>query len=98
MNFHSNGGAAVFPVVLKIQQSLGQCIQVREVVRGENLALHDGDVDLDLIQPTGMDGRVHENQRRVAILQASGEIRASAPDCVPGKTVGGCPLPDAVVP
>jgi hypothetical protein len=45
-----------------------------------------------------MDGRVHENQRRVAILQASGEIRASAPDCVPGKTVGGCPLPDAVVP
>src|SRR5712671_4477934 len=53
--FPFEGPRRRFPVVLKIEQSLSHGFEVREVIRGENLALHDGEVDLDLIQPTGMD-------------------------------------------
>jgi len=58
------------PVVLKIEQSLRHCFAAGTVIRGENLALHDGEVNLDLIQPTGMNGRVDGHQFRIAIPQA----------------------------
>src|SRR5260370_552503 len=51
-----------FPVVLKIEETLGNGIQIGEIVRGENLALHDREVDLHLVEPTGMDWGVNQLQ------------------------------------
>ena len=50
-----------FAIVLKIERELVQRFQAGEVIRGENLALRDGKIDSNLIQPTGEDGRVHED-------------------------------------
>src|SRR5215831_17111197 len=66
------GPRGCFPVVLKIKQSFGQAFKVCEIVRVQNLALHYGEVDLDLIEPTGVDGRVNKYQSRIASLQALG--------------------------
>ena len=52
MNFHSKGR----PVVLKLKEALGDCIEIVEVIRCQDLPLDDRKVDLDLIEPTGMDG------------------------------------------
>ncbi len=41
-----------------------------EVVRRQDLALHDREVGLDLIEPTGMDGPVHEHQIRILPLES----------------------------
>jgi hypothetical protein len=49
-----------FPVVLKLQQALGEEIQAREFVQDEDLSLHDRKVNLDLIEPTGMSGSMDE--------------------------------------
>lgn len=35
--------------------------EIGEVARCEELALNDGEVDLDLIEPAGMDRRVNQN-------------------------------------
>ncbi len=43
-------------VALKIQQSFGHRVEIGEVVGREDFALHNRKVDLDLIQPTGVDG------------------------------------------
>ena len=51
-----------FPVVLKIEETFGDGIQIGEVVRSENLALHDREVDLHLVEPTGMNGGVNQLQ------------------------------------
>ena len=37
-------------------------VEAGEVVRGENLSLHDREVDLHLIQPAGVDWPVHERE------------------------------------
>src|SRR6266511_3418605 len=52
------GGQLVAP--LERQQTLLHLIEVGEVVRGEHLALHDGEVDLDLVQPGGVYRSVDE--------------------------------------
>jgi len=49
-------------VALAVVESLGESGERGEVVRGEYLALEDGEVDLDLIEPTGMDGPVDQDQ------------------------------------
>ena len=41
----------VLPVVLKIQEAFGDGVKVREVVRGEHLALHDRKINFDLVKP-----------------------------------------------
>lgn len=55
VNFHSNGRAMLLEVALEIGQPLGNRRQAGEVVWGQYLALHDGEVDFDLVEPT----RVH---------------------------------------
>jgi len=66
--FEGLGGG--FPVVLKIEEALGELAKPGEIVWREHLALDDGEVDLDLIEPTGMDGSVHENQPGELLLEA----------------------------
>ena len=40
-----------------------------EVVGGEDLALDDGEVDLDLVEPGGVDGQLHEAGVGPAVLR-----------------------------
>ena len=58
-----------FPVILKVKESLCQ-IQVREIVGCQDLPLDDGETDLHLGQPTGMDRRVNQDHVWVSTLQA----------------------------
>ena len=51
-----------FEVALEVRQSLGDRLQAREVVRGQHFALHDREVDLDLVEPARVDRTVDRNQ------------------------------------
>ena len=51
-----------FPVVLEVEQTFRQLVQTGEVVRREDFSLDDGEVDLDLIEPTGMDWAMDQRQ------------------------------------
>src|SRR3972149_2717914 len=55
------GRGNLLVVFLEPKESVFDLRQRREVVRGEHLALDDGEVDLDLVEPTGMNGAVHGN-------------------------------------
>lgn len=46
---------------LEGEETLFQFGQRGEVIGGEHLSLHDGEVDFDLIEPTGVNGGVDEN-------------------------------------
>ena len=37
------------PIVLKIEQALRESLQILKIVGCENLSLHDGEIDLDLV-------------------------------------------------
>lgn len=58
-------------MVLEIEKAFSEGLQPGEVVGRENLALHDGEVDLDLVKPTGMNRSVHEPQTWEPALQAA---------------------------
>jgi hypothetical protein len=49
------GLCGCFPVVLEVEQALRQLLQACEVIWGEDFSLDDGKIDLDLIEPTGME-------------------------------------------
>src|ERR1700730_18918162 len=55
---HLNG---LFVALLKVQEPLLELGQGREVIRGERLSLHDGEVNLDLVEPTGVNRCVHQD-------------------------------------
>ncbi len=59
-----------FVVALEFQESFGNRFEAGEIIRGQDLALNDGKVNLDLIQPTGMNGAVDEHQARIAALES----------------------------
>ena len=54
--FPFEGPRCGLPVILKIQEAFGDGIEMRKIVGREDLALDDGEVDFDLVEPTGMDG------------------------------------------
>ena len=56
--------------VLESHQTPPERTEVREVARCAQLTLDDGEVDLDLVQPAGVDRRVHEDQVRPGALEA----------------------------
>src|SRR5437870_3103642 len=64
-------------MALKTVEALGQHFQGVEVVWREHLSLNDREVDLDLIEPTGMDGAVDHADVSVTTLQASDTPLAS---------------------
>jgi hypothetical protein len=44
-----------FPIILKIQEAFGDGVEIRKIIGCEDLALDNGEVDFDLVEPTGMD-------------------------------------------
>jgi len=55
------------PVVLKLQEALSDSVEVGKIIRGQDLPLDDREVDFDLVEPTGMNRRMHQRQAGVAI-------------------------------
>jgi hypothetical protein len=70
VNFHSNGLATRWYSRSKGQDGALEGGRVGEVVGGEHLALHDGEGDLDLVEPGGVDRQVHQAQVRPVLLEA----------------------------
>jgi len=68
--FPFEGFGRRFPIILKIEQALGECLQAGEVVGRENLPLNDGKVDFDLVEPTGVDGPMDKRKAPELVLQA----------------------------
>ena len=54
----------LFVALLKVQEPLLELGQGREVIGGERLSLHDGEVNLDLVEPTGVNRGVHQDDVR----------------------------------
>jgi hypothetical protein len=50
-----------FIVALESEEALFEFSQRREIVGCENLPLNDGEIDLDWVEPTGMDRGVDED-------------------------------------
>ncbi len=55
--------------MLKSQQLVFERGQGREIIRRQNLALHDREIDLDLIEPGRMGRGVDGHQRGPVLLQ-----------------------------
>jgi hypothetical protein len=51
------------------EQALGELVQGAEVIRGKRLALDDREVELDLVEPRGVDGEVDQAQVLVGALE-----------------------------
>jgi len=66
----------LFVALLEGHQSALDRVEVGEVVRGEHLALDDAEVDLDLVEPTGMDGQVDETEVRPGPWGSETRIRS----------------------
>src|SRR6266542_4772286 len=66
-----------FIVALEGQQPVLHGGQGMEVVRCQDLALDNGKVDLNLIEPTRMDGPVHQHEIRILPLQSFHGARAT---------------------
>jgi hypothetical protein len=58
-----------FIAILEGEQGRLQLSQRIEVIGRENLSLNYGEIDFDLVQPAGVDGRADRNNRRPAGLQ-----------------------------
>src|SRR6266849_3153021 len=58
---------ALLVVCLEAKESIGDLGERGEVVRGEHLALNDGEIDLDLVEPAGM----HRTMNRDDVVESS---------------------------
>ena len=67
--FLLEGPCGGLPIVLKFEEAFGDSVETGKVVGGQNLALDDGEVDFDLIEPTGMDRSMDEGEARIAMAQ-----------------------------
>jgi hypothetical protein len=56
-------------VVRERRDPVGECVEVGEVVGGQRLALRDREVDLDLVQPEGVDRQMDHARVRVGVLE-----------------------------
>lgn len=64
-------------VALEGVESIDDGLQAREVVGREDFALDDREDDLDLVEPGGLEGQVHEHEVRPFGLQALGGYLAA---------------------
>ena len=82
---------------LEVDEAALDLREVWEAVRGEHLAVDDGEIDLDLVEPRGVDRAVNQAQFGMASLLASGSRgrRLSLPEV--DQLVSGAPadLPGA---
>jgi len=63
-----------FIVGLESDETLFEFGQAREIIRGEDLALNNRKVDLNLVEPTGVDRSVHEDRVRPLGAEAVGAL------------------------
>ena len=61
------GTSSGFPIILKIEEALGKGIEIGKVIGGEHLGLDNREVDLDLVEPAGMDGRMDYDNARMPL-------------------------------
>ena len=61
---------------MEVQQALGELVETGEVVRSQDFSLDDGEVDLDLIEPTGVDWTMDERQAREQMSESVDGSRA----------------------
>ena len=59
--------SSVLPVVLKVEKALGKAVEIGKIVGRQDLPLDDGEVDFDLVEPTGVHRSVHEDQTGVEV-------------------------------
>ena len=69
---------------LECDQAAFECREICEVARREELALNDGEVDLDLVEPAGMDWCVNQND-----VWPRGSQPSSGSPAAMGRTVVG---------
>jgi hypothetical protein len=64
------GAGGGFPVLSKIQEAFGDAIEMGKVIACKNLPLDDGELDIDLVEPTGMIRGLHQCQAGVEMVKA----------------------------
>jgi hypothetical protein len=64
------GTGNLLVVRLKAQDAICDLAEAGEIIRSECLSLHDGQVDLYLIEPACMQGQMHQHQVRPSVLEA----------------------------
>ena len=69
--FPLEGLGNLFIVFLKAEDSFRQVGQGNEVVGSKYFSLEDGEIDFDLVQPTGMDGEMDDHDLRPSGLKTS---------------------------
>ena len=87
------GGLLV--VVLEGQQALLEFGEGGKVIGGEDLRLDDGEIDLNLVEPTGVDRGVDQHDRGPRRAQAVGGLFAAVggtvignPEDAPRRAIG----------
>ncbi len=82
-------------VMLKGKQTFLDLGQRREIIGDKDLALDDREVNLDLIQPTGMQWGVHQHHRRPLGAESVGGLLAAVsrtvvhnPEDATGRAIG----------
>ena len=60
----------MFIIRLELQQPLGDGIETRKVIGCEDLSLDDGEVDLNLVKPTGVNRQMNQHQVGILLLQS----------------------------
>ena len=55
------------PIRLKIHKALGDSVEVGKIIGCQDLSLEDREIDFDLVEPTGVNRRMHERQAGIEI-------------------------------
>ncbi|HEV8103844.1 MAG TPA: hypothetical protein VGP69_08930 [Gaiellaceae bacterium] len=75
MNFHFERLRDLLVVSSEVEEALFDGSEVGEVVGLQHLALDDREVDLDLVEPAGVDRQVDEDEVRVPALMEAPRFR-----------------------
>src|SRR5262245_38404347 len=89
------GSGGLLVVVVEGEQTLLEVGEGGEVIGSEDLALEDGEIDLDLIEPAGMERGVDQDNRGPrgaqvvgGFLAAVGGAVVSNPEDTPRRAIG----------
>jgi hypothetical protein len=58
------------PVILGVKKALGDGVKVGKIIGSQNLPLDDGKIDFNLVEATGVDRTIHQNETGVLVLKA----------------------------
>ena len=68
--FPLEGFGDLFIEVLEGQEAVSDLGQVGEVTGGEHLSLDDGEINFHLVEPTGMNGQMNQDQVGIIPLES----------------------------